>query len=408
MKKFLVPFVTLSLLLFMPEAIAADSIVIASSTPFTATIDGVGAVWKGNIPTKISYPAGSYSQKLEFQIQGVLPYSVLADRATGTQVEFELWSEQGKKIAYDTVYESDWNPVGPNTLVSMYLYEADAVGTPTLIVRTIYELSTTGLLTRYLKSEQRFSVSISTVKKPATIDLTGGAYETDGVSINFSGLSDPSITSYELGMRFLRAPGLDFTQTSSYSDFIPVGTAQSPKTYVKYSDIRKYASNYISEFNGSAVGIAVRAKNAGMTGDWGKWYYFETKYLLNYEQTLAAKKETALKDCNDANNFAVNIRYLDDSYRAKYPANNVFGTIKPRVPADLDCTNAGDGSMISAVAERLNILSPLWSELDSAMKLAVTPPPVISQKTTITCVKGKLTKKVTGTSPKCPSGYKKK
>jgi hypothetical protein len=28
--------------------------------------------------------------------------------------------------------------------------------------------------------------------------------------------------------------------------------------------------------------------------------------------------------------------------------------------------------------------------------------------TTITCVKGKLTKKVTGVSPKCPSGYKKK
>jgi hypothetical protein len=30
------------------------------------------------------------------------------------------------------------------------------------------------------------------------------------------------------------------------------------------------------------------------------------------------------------------------------------------------------------------------------------------KKLTITCVKGKLTKKVTGTTPKCPSGYKKK
>jgi hypothetical protein len=29
-------------------------------------------------------------------------------------------------------------------------------------------------------------------------------------------------------------------------------------------------------------------------------------------------------------------------------------------------------------------------------------------KTTITCVKGKITKKVTGVKPKCPSGYKKK
>jgi len=31
-----------------------------------------------------------------------------------------------------------------------------------------------------------------------------------------------------------------------------------------------------------------------------------------------------------------------------------------------------------------------------------------SKKSTITCVKGKLTKKVTAVNPKCPSGYKKK
>jgi hypothetical protein len=32
----------------------------------------------------------------------------------------------------------------------------------------------------------------------------------------------------------------------------------------------------------------------------------------------------------------------------------------------------------------------------------------VVKKTTITCVKGKLVKKVTGDKPKCPSGYKKK
>jgi len=31
----------------------------------------------------------------------------------------------------------------------------------------------------------------------------------------------------------------------------------------------------------------------------------------------------------------------------------------------------------------------------------------ISKKTTITCTKGKATKKVTGINPKCPVGYKK-
>jgi hypothetical protein len=33
---------------------------------------------------------------------------------------------------------------------------------------------------------------------------------------------------------------------------------------------------------------------------------------------------------------------------------------------------------------------------------------VPGKKTTITCVKGKLIKKVTAVSPKCPAGYKKK
>ena len=31
-----------------------------------------------------------------------------------------------------------------------------------------------------------------------------------------------------------------------------------------------------------------------------------------------------------------------------------------------------------------------------------------TQKTTVTCIKGKTVKKVTGINPKCPSGFKKK
>jgi hypothetical protein len=34
--------------------------------------------------------------------------------------------------------------------------------------------------------------------------------------------------------------------------------------------------------------------------------------------------------------------------------------------------------------------------------------PVAKKSVTITCVKGKTTKKVSGESPKCPAGYKKK
>jgi hypothetical protein len=39
-------------------------------------------------------------------------------------------------------------------------------------------------------------------------------------------------------------------------------------------------------------------------------------------------------------------------------------------------------------------------EAEAAAKLAAL------KKTTITCIKGKLTKKVTAVKPKCPAGYK--
>jgi hypothetical protein len=38
----------------------------------------------------------------------------------------------------------------------------------------------------------------------------------------------------------------------------------------------------------------------------------------------------------------------------------------------------------------------------------VVPAKVSVKKTTITCTKGKTTKKVSGVKPKCPTGYKKR
>ena len=50
--------------------------------------------------------------------------------------------------------------------------------------------------------------------------------------------------------------------------------------------------------------------------------------------------------------------------------------------------------------------------IDASVAKALNPPRVVVtppvKKTTIICVKGKLTKKVTAVKPKCPSGYKKK
>jgi hypothetical protein len=39
---------------------------------------------------------------------------------------------------------------------------------------------------------------------------------------------------------------------------------------------------------------------------------------------------------------------------------------------------------------------------------AAKPASAVAKKITITCTKGKLIRKVSGTTPKCPTGFKKK
>jgi hypothetical protein len=50
----------------------------------------------------------------------------------------------------------------------------------------------------------------------------------------------------------------------------------------------------------------------------------------------------------------------------------------------------------------------LEQEASAPAKTAETTPVAAPMKTTITCVKAKMVKKVTAVSPKCPTGYKKK
>jgi len=47
-------------------------------------------------------------------------------------------------------------------------------------------------------------------------------------------------------------------------------------------------------------------------------------------------------------------------------------------------------------------------EAPAPSKTAATRPIASPKKSTITCVKSKLVKKIIGVNPKCPSGYKKK
>ena len=54
--------------------------------------------------------------------------------------------------------------------------------------------------------------------------------------------------------------------------------------------------------------------------------------------------------------------------------------------------------------------SPVYKHLDliKAAEDFIKANPATTSKSTVTCIKGKLEKKVTGSNPKCPKGYKKK
>ena len=59
---------------------------------------------------------------------------------------------------------------------------------------------------------------------------------------------------------------------------------------------------------------------------------------------------------------------------------------------------------------KVEVASPATNTATPEVKTVITakPTPAVAKKIRITCIKGKVTKMVSGTNPKCPTGYKKK
>jgi hypothetical protein len=285
--------VTLVSALITPVATAAETVTIQESKSVIGYAETINNIWKGDVPTKVAYPSGTYSQKLEFPIQGQLPYSTLADRATGVEVEFEIWSQAGKKIAYDTVYTFDWNPVGPNTLVSMYLSESDAIGTHTMLIRTIYELSTTGLLTRYLKSEIKFPIQVLAFSKPGTIETMKGEWQGNSLKYTFTKPSSSSgIIRYEVGIAHLLNSSSAKNLYANYSSFTILKNVSDSEFILGSSEIYDYAKTKPVDLNKSTIMIRVRAVNQWGPGEWGFGIYTELADIQKTAlQEIAAKEK---------------------------------------------------------------------------------------------------------------------
>jgi hypothetical protein len=180
MKK-LIALILIALFIPIPSASANNNLAIIKETNIvTGSTSVTPNIWQGNIPTKIGIKQYS-NYTAEFTIQGLLAYETLGaknSRGTGVIVEFEIWTPSGKKLTYDTIYSSDWNPVGPNTSVDFRFYDFNsAIGTHTLIIRTKYELSTNGLLTRYWEGKIQQPITIYDIDLQARIDAEAIAKE---------------------------------------------------------------------------------------------------------------------------------------------------------------------------------------------------------------------------------------
>lgn len=445
----------------MNSASASDALSIATSQQMTGSAGSFSNIWKGNIPTKIGYPSGTYSQKLEFPIQGLLPYSTLADRSTGVEVEFEIWSPSGKKVAYDTVYEFDWNPVGPNTLVSMYLYENEAIGNHTMLIRTIYNISTNGLLTRYTKSEVTIPVQIVSYSKPSIIESLSAQWVTDALRYTFVPSKDATtIKTYEVGILYLKSNGADKTKYENYSSVSVIKNTLVTTFDMTFQEIMDWAKTKQLDLSKSTVMIRVRGVNEWGQGDWGQGVISEisdiNSALLNSLAKKAAdeaariaalpptsapsivttvrlfwtgkvltaavsippgvrktsEKVTGIKaraffgDVRVSTTDADSTITLDTGYQLNFnfDLNTLWNTLSLAngpLRVETEYYNlVGSGPLVST-----EILKPILVNQDTQV---INPSKSPLPKSTITCIKGKLTKKVTAVKPVCPAGYKKK
>ena len=131
-----------------------------------------------------------------------------------------------------------------------------------------------------------------------------------------------------------------------------------------------------------------------------------TSYLPSdtYTQTILIEKQTQTISFQPIQNIDVKSKTLDLMATASGKGAVTFSTTSAGIcsitGSTLRLIRAGNCS-VAATAAGTSTLTPISVTVD----ILLTGTAVVSKKT-ITCIKGKTTKKVTGTNPKCPAGYK--
>lgn len=210
MKKLFAIVTTIILSVLWASPAQADEFVIKSTTPYTASILG-NPLWSGNIPTSLLL-TDSFA-KVEFPITAIAPYDLLSESAFGVDVKFELWSVQGTKIASDTLYNFNWNPVSPQNMISFYIDDDDIVPNAIMRITTEQTFRTNGFISSYIEDVTQINVALAYGTPPSAPSLTEASYQKYKIGSQVS----QGVLYYEIHLRYILANSMEPSVTRNYS-----------------------------------------------------------------------------------------------------------------------------------------------------------------------------------------------
>jgi hypothetical protein len=154
----------------------------------------------------------------------------------------------------------------------------------------------------------------------------------------------------------------------------------------------------ITAFRSNSKALSIDVSNNSGTGS----FIESPKYTLLIKDNIGLKLSLSLIPKDLANSDAAKQLFTDAENTRISNVKLIQAENEAKAAAELKAKQEAEAKAIAdaKVVAEAKAAADLKAKQEAEAKAAA------AKKTTITCIKGKLTKKVTGIKPKCPSGYK--